>query len=378
MNISSHSKGVSKTLYKYFSYQSRRTMYRNKIKRLIKEMNCDPLTSYQKSEIKKYYASFGLKNIDTSWHQYYTHISGKFYKEYIPEDLFFNVIEPHLNMTNMMLALADKNLLNRILKGVEQPQTVINNINGFYFFEDGSEILSIDEVVMKCGSYSKLVIKPSIGSYGGKDVLVFSLKDGITDYNQLTLKELIVKYDKDFVIQKWVEQHEKMSLLNPKSVNTIRIKSLLINDKVQILNSIVRVGGVGSFVDNTSKGGIYGIINSYGSLKPCGFSADDERIYETGSKVKFSGFEFPGYEEVKRVVKKLHMQIPYFRMVSWDIAINSEENPVLIEYNVTSQGVHAQFAYGPLFGMHTDAVLNNVKSNKFKTEVRHILNVSYI
>ncbi len=62
-------------------------------------------------------------------------------------------------------------------------------------------------------------------------------------------------------------------------------------------------------------------------------------------------------------------------MVSWDIAINKNGEPVLVEFNVISQGIFFQHSYGPLFGDYTEQILTGVEHNIFKTEVRHILNV---
>ena len=357
---------------------SRRDLYYKKIKRLVKLKKCKPLSKDQKNEIKKYYASFGLKGINTNWHRYYTHISGNFHKEYIPEDIFFNVIEPSLNMVNMTFALADKNLLNKIIRGVDQAKTVIKNINGFYYFEDKDEILDINEVLRICTSHPKLVIKPSIGSYGGNDVVVFSLKNNKTDYKGLTLEALMKSYDKNFIIQEWIDQHEIISSLNPSSVNTIRSKTVFVDGEVVFLHNLLRIGGKNSYVDNTSQGGLICVINNDGSLNSNGYDANDNLILETHTNVKFQGFKIPNFEGIKKVIKELHLQIPYFKMVSWDIAINKNEEPVLVEFNVISQGVFSQHAYGPLFGGDTEKILTGLQHNKFKTEVRHILNVSYI
>jgi len=282
-----------------------------------------------------------------------------------------------LNMMNMTLALTDKNLLNKIIKGIEQPKTIIKNINGYFYFEDENKILNIDEVVNKCSAYSKLVIKPTIGSNGGNDVIVFSIKDNRTDYKNLTILELIKSYDKNFIVQNWIEQHSEMSLLNYNSVNTIRSKTLMINGEVKFLSDLLRIGGEGAFVDNTTQGGIFCVIKPDGSLYTEGFNSNDEVILETQSKIKFKDFVIPEFSKIKEVIKKLHLQIPYFKMVSWDIAVNSYGEPVLIEFNVMSQGVNSQFAYGPLFGKYTDDILDSINYNKFQTEVRHILNVSY-
>lgn len=373
MSFYSLNRNANKKFYNYFSYKSRKELYHNKINRLVKLKKCKPLTKDQIDEIKAFYASFGIKGVNTNWHRYFTHMNSEFHKEYIPEDIFYNIIEPSLNMVDMSSSLTDKNLLNRIIKKVKQPLIIIKNINGYYYSEDQSKILNMKEVLEVCKTHNKMVIKPSIDTYGGNNVVVFTVENDKTDYNDLSLEELIKSYKKNFIIQGWIDQHEKISSLNPSSVNTIRSKSLFVNGEVKILNNVLRVGSKDAHVDNTGNGGLRCIVNDDGSLKPQGYNANDGLISRSHTDVDFENFKIPNYERVKEVVKQMHQQIPYFKMVSWDIAIDKKEEPVLVEFNVISQGIFSQHGYGPLFGNYTKEVLSGIEYNKFKTDVRHIL-----
>lgn len=365
MNFYSINRGLYKRLHSYFSYQSTKFQYRTKIKKLIKTHNCKNLSKIQVREIKEYYASFGFKNINTNWHQFHSHMSGKYFREYIPEDLFYSVIVPHLNRVKTHAGLTDKNLLNKLFKGVKQPETIIKNINGFYYDGKENKIIQIKEVLKKCNNYSSLIIKPSIDSGGGKNVMAFNLMKGITDFNDTSVDNLIQSFNKDFIIQKFITQHEKMSLLNPTSINTIRITSLLINDEVEILGRVVRIGGIYSRVDNTSQGGIWCKIKGGGILSERGYNKLLNSVLETDSKIKLKDFVIPNYDKIIKEVKILHKQIPYFRFVSWDFAIDSTGETVLVEYNVRAPGIDGQFIHGPLFGKFTSEILNYCKINKF-------------
>jgi len=368
LNFYTINRGLNKRLHNYFSYRSRKIVYGNKIKREINELRCRKLTNSQKKEIKKYFASFGFKSINMSWHRYYTHLSGEFYKEYIPEDLYYNVFEPSLNMLKMYPALTDKNLLGKLFKGVKQPESVLRNINGVFYTGDGSDIIRMKDGIEECKKYSKLIIKPSLESGGGKNIVVFNVNGNHTDHNNMLLEDLIKSYKTDFIVQKYLVQHEQMSLLNPNSVNTLRMKSLLINDKVEILGSIVRIGGLNSFVDNTSQGGIYCGIEPEGILSEKGYHGDGKFKIKTETKIKLKDFMIPNYNKIREDIIELHKQIPYFKFISWDIAIDQNGESVLIEINVFGQGVHAQHTYGPLFGKFTDEVLSNCKLYKFSNQ----------
>lgn len=164
MNFYSINRGLYRRLHSYFSYQSTKIQYRTKIKKLIKSFNCKPLSKKQINDIREYYSSFGFKNINLNWHRFYTHYSGEFYKEYIPEDLFYNVVIPNLNMNKAHSGLTDKSLLDRLFQSVKKPQNIIKNINGVYFDGWENNIIGFEEVLKICNKYSSLIIKPSIDS----------------------------------------------------------------------------------------------------------------------------------------------------------------------------------------------------------------------
>ena len=57
------------------------------------------------------------------------------------------------------------------------------------------------------------------------------------------------------------------------------------------------------------------------------------------------------------MVRSMHIKVPYFKIISWDIAINNFNLPVFIEYNTYNQGLEIQIPNGPLFGKFTDEIL---------------------
>ncbi len=127
----------------------------------------------------------------------------------------------------------------------------------------------------------------------------------------------------------------------------------------------MRIGSEGSSVDNTSSGGIYCHVNNEGFLNEKGYFGNGKYVFETDSKIVLKNFEIPHFHDVLSIIKDLHFQVPQFRMISWDFAIDQNNNPVLIEYNVRGQGMDGQGTYGPLFGRFTDEILGECKVDKF-------------
>ena len=74
--------------------------------------------------------------------------------------------------------------------------------------------------------------------------------------------------------------------------------------------------------------------------------------------VSFENIQIPQFSSVLDFVKNLHRYLLYFDMVSWDIAIDKNGAPVLIELNLINQGISfLQVHHGPLFGDLTEKLL---------------------
>jgi hypothetical protein len=78
------------------------------------------------------------------------------------------------------------------------------------------------------------------------------------------------------------------------------------------------------------------------------------------TRVKFKDKKIPSYDKVESLVKYLHRFLYNFKVVSWDVAIAANGEPVVIEYNLYNQSMDLQCNDGPLFGKYTDYVLSGI------------------
>ena len=61
------------------------------------------------------------------------------------------------------------------------------------------------------------------------------------------------------------------------------------------------------------------------------------------------------------MAKRLATRLGHFRVVSWDIAVGANYEPILIEFNAFTQSIdYHQLNNGPLFGEFTDEVIGLV------------------
>jgi hypothetical protein len=349
MNILSVVVYLSLRIYRFSTKYTLNIKLKNKIKYLIELSKPKRLNRLQIDEIKKYYKEYGVKNLNVEWHQYYSLGCCGFSKDYLPENLFYLNVEEKLNNKLFIHSLTDKNILSKLFPDIRQPKTILKNINGFYF-NDSDELLSNEELYTYLKNNEKLVIKPTIDTGGGKNVKMFNTSSYTNHNGKKDLGDLLKSYDENFIIQETVKQHPKMAVLNYSSLNTLRIMTLFEPNQVDILSIVARMGRKGATTDNSSTGGLSCGVDLQGRFNLIGFQNTTGKSFKTSDDgVLFSTMKIPFMDKILEAVVKMHKNIPYFKLISWDIGIDEEENVVLVEYNVKGQDINIhQLNNGPV------------------------------
>ena len=297
--------------------------------------------------------------VNPIFHSFYSEKTGKFSEQYMPDDVYYTKIDTYYNDWLAASIMDNKCLYDRYFPAdiIKQPETIIKRINGFYFDSQGM-IISLEQVTHILKKLESAFLKKSVDSAGGHGVCYLS-------GTQLSEKfwNCANNWNEDFIMQIPIEQCKELQKINKSSVNTIRLLSLL--DKfgnVTIYSCILRMGIGDSKVDNASSGGITCGINDDGSLKNIAYSAAGEKYFiHPTSKVKFDTVTIPNFQSIKDVVKKLHQHVPSFRLLSWDIAVEENGAPILVECNFHFGELDFhQLNNGPLFGEDTIKILEEV------------------
>jgi hypothetical protein len=330
---------------------------RRSIKQFNHKNKTPKLKPTQIEAAKSYFKSKGYTLNNTYWHRYYTSLNGEFHADYIPDDIFSSIISPRFNQMRQWPALLDKNLSYILFKDFNQPKRVVQNINGFYY--TNNKVVDEQTAIEACNDIQKpLIIKPTIDSGSGKLVTTFTVKDKLTSYKNLTIPQVFKVYKKDFIVQEFVEQSQALKVLNPSSLNTLRLLTYLRPDGMYVLSTLLRIGQPGSQTDNFSIGGIIIGVDDKGYLQNNGYTKKGDILYKTATNVAFEGFQIPNYVSVVNMVKAMHPIVPYFKFVSWDIGLDNTDSPIFIEFNTYNQNIDMhQIANGPLFGKFTDEIL---------------------
>ena len=172
--------------------------------------------------------------------------------------------------------------------------------------------------------------KPNDGQCG-KNIEKINMTDWNDDLEKLYSH---LKENKLELLEEPVIQCEEMNKLNPSSVNTVRMVSVM-NKKgeVTILATFSRIGN-GKVVDNFNSGGMTAKIDvETGKIIEDAVNKEGTIFKNhpiTGTKI--NGFQIPYWNEAKEMVKEAAKFSPHVRYVGWDVGM-SINGPVLIEGN---------------------------------------------
>ena len=207
-----------------------------------------------------------------------------------------------------------------------------------------------------------MIIKPSLEKHGN-GVRSLEVVNGISNHDGATIANVFAKYGKNYQIQERVKQHERMSALNPTSVNTLRIVTYRSGMDVLIIYVVIRIGRSGQVIDNQCAGGISVVVDKNGRLGKYAYGGyNEDSITKTDSGIELEGYEVPSFDKAIEAVKRQHYYLPFFDIIGWDIAIDDEGDPVVLEWNA-NVGL-SQSAYGPGFGEYTERIIKELWPRK--------------
>lgn len=315
-------------------------------------------TKNQEQEIQDYWKGLVGYKIPTDWHRYFYARTGLYSVKYIPTSLYRLELTGRLNRLPWCVPFSDKNLNDIVLPNIKQPHIYLKNRNGYFYYEN--DPVSIDDAARLGANMGDVIIKPTLSSHG-RGVKKLHIENGIIDKEGTKLKDLLLKYGKNYLIQDLVKQHPEMNALNPDSINTLRIVTYRKGMEVTVLYVAIRIGREGQTIDNESAGGISTKVNMDGSLCKYAYGAPgQDRIEVTDSGVKLEGYRVPSFEKALAMVKEHHLNLPFQDLVGWDICIDEVGDPVMLEWNTTPE--LSQSAVGPAFGDYTEMVVKDAMS----------------
>lgn len=331
--------------------------------------------SYMKHERMKDNRVEGESVYKQKWQKLFPWVETKSYRFYsrfcgcipdiVPEGIGRIIIEEILNPPRFRSYYEDKNAFPVILGNEYLPKPIILRIQGC--FRGGDYLPILNRFNIEWLSSRKLVLKPTLDSSSGRDVIIFEKRDkqyvSVTNSDIVLTFDFLKEYGKDFVLQEAIEQHSFMAQFNATSVNTIRLATYrsVVDEKVYVTGGLLRIGGKGSCVDNAHSGGKFvGIDVLSGILGNATYTqfGDETSIW---NDIDFSKnkFQIPFWSDVIDLAVDTASKILHCRLLALDIAISKTGKPILIEYNISgfAYWLFEQVGQKPL-GEFTDEIID--------------------
>lgn len=133
------------------------------------------LTEYQRTGIHELWNKYA--KVDDYYHAFYTQKTGKFYAEYLPDDIYYTKIDRFYNNPDLALWLDDKSLYENLLHDpcneVRFPCTLAIQSGGYWVNTDFQPI-TYSQIVRAVKDAGKVFVKKSFDSCGGKGVCCFN------------------------------------------------------------------------------------------------------------------------------------------------------------------------------------------------------------
>lgn len=319
------------------------------------------------------------KDVNVDFYRFYSQFIGED-PNIVSDDIFHIVIEPILNNQVSLATYSDKNMYEKLLPRDILPTCILRNIEYDYMDQD-YKILNMDEALFdrmilnneKLISKKHFIIKPTTDTCAGAGVRLFKYENGkwlSNDGDVLTLTYLNRKYKSNFILQECIETSPFVKQFNETSYSTFRIITYrsVVDDKPVILGGYMRVGAKGSFKDNIWGGGYACSINDDGTL--ANFASDATRQkYDNinGVSLVDNKFVIPNFDKIRSLVYQVVKAITPNRIMSFDVILDEENNPHIIEFNIKHQTVTTlQTLRKSYFGEYTDEVIDYCKKHMSK------------
>lgn len=301
--------------------------------------------------------TWGLK--DFTYHRMFKTYA-KFDVRYVSDSSFFPTILRSLNPYESANSFERKSLYKILYHEIPQPNSIVSCLNGTYIVDN--HFVSREDAIELLKSKEEFIIKPTEYSTQGKNVRLIKTE-------QDKIEEALELYGKNFITQEVLSQSSRTAVFHNSSLNSFRVTTLNINGRVTLCNILFRCGQGDSVVDNGGAGGLMVGVMPDGSFMDFAYDNHYHKHTQTKDGVEFKGKcikEMP--EIVNQVVSWHTAYLPHMGIVGWDIALDEQEKPIMIEVNLRLPGIQFEqlCSETPLFGDRTQEVIDYTNSHNLR------------
>lgn len=203
-----------------------------------------------------------------------------------------------------------------------------------YYLRDVIQVQSDDDYqtfLDFIAEHPVFVVKPTSLSYG---VGVYKVDSRETEDKHELFNKILAsgrditknyKWSKTdtVVLEEIIDQVEELAAIHPYSVNGIRISTLRVGDKVNIVYPWFKIGANKAFVTSAALGTFdAGIDPISGVVNTDGFKEDGS--FETMHPMtgfQFKGYKIPKWDDLLDMITKIALSIPNVAYIGWDVVL---------------------------------------------------------
>lgn len=208
--------------------------------------------------------------------------------------------------------------------------------------------------------HKRFIVKPLSSACGWGIQVIDGNDDATVLWNDLKNK-YCSKRDGGFIAEELIQQVDEMKQIHPESVNTVRITTLRMNDRVEIIYPFFRAGRGNSVVDNGGSGGLLCAIDKTTGKIAATIDENGNRYdVHPDSGLPLIGFQIPRWSEALDLAKELAQVVPSNRFTGWDLAL-TEAGWIMVEGNARGQFVGWQIPYQKGFRNEMEGYLKELR-----------------
>ncbi|HET6805262.1 MAG TPA: sugar-transfer associated ATP-grasp domain-containing protein [Frateuria sp.] len=274
------------------------------------------------------------------WLYVYAAVSGGFREGWIPDNYYGMVVDPHKSGEVAKVGLV-KSFTNRILNTAALPDLAYV-IDGVYYARDYRP-LSPSGLTELLFARDECTVFKADNSYQGRSV-TFMTREHFPAQGRLPLP--------DGVFQSPIRQHGFFAALSPSATATLRITTAREPDgSISVRAAYLRLGRDGDDIVRSSSHVRVAVDPASGALEETGYLHDWRRTDthpDTG--LGFAGLVVPQFDKALQLCRSLHESCPHMPCLGWDLCIDQDNQPRLMEWNARYNDIKfSEATKGPCF-----------------------------
>lgn len=274
------------------------------------------------------------------WLWVYAASTGGFREGWIPDNYYGRWVVP--NLKGDYGPLAGRRASSSLIFGGSFSPDLAYQINGRLFDSGLRQISGAELKERVLNGIDEVVVKLDRSKRGNGIFFI--------DVSDLEVERL--QAAGDLVLQRRVRQHASFDQFLSGPVSTLRLTTVVDDHGgAHLRSAMLRLPLFGQTHVMTVPGLQVAVELRTGYLLESGLGSD-WRCHSThpDSGFLFSGFQIPNFAACREAVLLLHSKVPFLHCVGWDMAVDEQGAPVLLEVNAKHNGItFAEATTGPCF-----------------------------